>query len=99
MCSMDEAENILSINTEMLQQSVLRIASDSISLENPPFIYELRPDENEPPVTKITATFPTIAILERERALFGVENFSWVCIQVSFMKPNPAAGFEPPKSQ
>jgi len=39
MCLMDEAENVLTITTDKLQQSVSRIASDSISVIDQEFTY------------------------------------------------------------
>ena len=44
--------------------------------------------------TDIQATLPTKIFRQAMKAKNGGE-FNWMCVQVSFMQPNPAAGFEP----
>lgn len=44
--------------------------------------------------TDIQATLPTKIFRQAMKAKNGGV-FNWMCVQVSFMQPNPAAGFEP----
>ena len=93
LCGLEDAVNGIEIKTDPLQQSV-RTFSGDVSIRNPTVFSYTRAESD----TDIKATLPTPTMLQAMRAKNG-GNMAWMCVQVSFMQPNPAAGFEPNDSK
>ena len=83
--SLTSIDKEIDIKTDDLELYVKRWESDSNGESGN--VFESKQN------TKITV--PMNRILQAERNNEASLGFEWVCLQVSFMKPNPAAGFEP----
>lgn len=87
--SLTSIDKQIDIITDDLELTVKRWESDSSGESGNDFISKQN--------TKVTV--PMNRILQAERNNAESLGFEWVCLQVSFMKPNPAAGFEPDTAQ